>query len=186
MSTLIAIAPWALGCSAQPDPSHSSSPNSATPGLPNDSNDLNPFSPNNVYPKGWNKVIITANSAKTTVSSAAHFTTTRNACGRDAYGAIDSESWNNLSKSLNVAVTTTLLPEETQPCVDTPDYYPYMDGTVEVELNQANEKKTIYALKNGQICTSIPDPETSKVLLEAIHNIIKTADKEECPNGWGS
>ena len=146
-----------------------------------------------IMPEGWTEVTITANSARTRISTGAHFTTTRNACGHEAYGGIEFEEWNKFAKSLNAAVQKESYRNEY--CVALPDptpegmMPPYMDGTVDVKTTEGLTR-TIYVLRRDQtgdqICSTIKDAKTSDKMLSAIHKIIAAADKEDCPNGWGS
>ena len=145
--------------------------------------ELNPTSPDIVYSEGWNELIIRANSAKTTIDTYAHFKTDRNACGRDAYGAIHLDDWNNLAKGVNFSIEKG--PANSWHCVPTPqEDRKYMDGTV--EISAGGKKRILYQIMDGLICSSVGDPFTSNLLLSAINNIIIIADKEDCPNGWGS
>lgn len=144
---------------------------------------LSPTSPELVYSSGWTEMVIRANSAKTTVDPGAHFATNRNACGKDAYGAIDLEDWNALAKYTNLAIEGESRPEDH--CVDPPaEANKYMDGTVEVKTPSGI--KVLFEVKDWQICTRIKDAQVSDTLLKTIEKIILQADKEDCPNGWGS
>jgi hypothetical protein len=150
---------------------------------PPDAEELSPTSSNVVYADHWSDITITANYAKTVVDVGAHFITSRNACGKDAYGAIELELWNTISKNANLATSTP--PRQEDLCIDPPtDTYKYMDGTVEIKID--DKKETLYEFKGGQICSRIQDPEINKKLIDSINQIIQLADKEDCPNGWGS
>ncbi len=144
-------------------------------------NELSPISPHVTYADGWEEVIINANQAKTKIGVGAHFGTNRNACGRDAYGSIQLEDWNMFAKYMNAAMKGQFSSEET--CLDSPDTR-FMDGITEVKTGE--QKKVIYEYKGGMICTTIADPEVSKNLLKVINSLVIQADKEDCPNGWGS
>jgi hypothetical protein len=139
--------------------------------------------------KGWTDVTIIANSAKTRIGTGAHFTTSRNACGHEAYGGIKLEDWNKMTNSLNIAIQKEPLHEDY--CVSIPDptpegrMPPYMDGTVDVKTSEGT-LRNIFQLKGDQICGNIPDARASDDLLSAVTQIIAAADKEDCPNGWGS
>jgi len=161
--------------------------------------ELSPTSPKVVYALGWASIEINANYAKTIVSIGSHFTTNRNACGKDAYGAIELDTWNSLAKNANLALQQP--PREDTYCVDPPtDTYKYMDGTVEIKTisqdsgssgNDVNNEhglksRALFEVKDGQICSTIADKAVSDALLAAINKIIVIADKEDCPNGWGS
>lgn len=145
--------------------------------------ELTPYSENDVYAQGWEGVVIDAFWAKTTISASAHFTTNRNACGKDAYGAIDLETWNQFAANVNKIILMTPLATET--CVDPPeDTDKFMNGTVEVNLEN-KAKKILFEYKDWQICNKIKDPKLAKETLKIVNQLITTADKEDCPNGWG-
>jgi hypothetical protein len=179
--------------STQVVPPSNDSP-ATTPAAPNqpareDHSNLPPPPPEAVLATGWVEIVINANSARTTVTNVAHFSTTRNACGKDAYGVINLDVWNSLTKSLNDVSKVdpnapSALASGTNYCVPIPETYPYMNDTVEVKSEQG--KKLLYENKDGQICSAVADPQVSNALLADIQKIILLADKEECPNGWGS
>ncbi len=172
------------GCATDENKNHAPGelPAQSTPPAP-PVDELTPISPNVVYSTGWGEMTVNANYAKTTITLGAHFATNRNACGKDAYGSIDLELWNALAKNTNLAIQGGTRTEMN--CVDPPtETYKFMDGTVEVKLAQGT--RTLYELKNGQICSSIQDKVVSDALLRAINQLIVVADKEDCPNGWGS
>ncbi len=149
--------------------------------------DLTPYSPAVVYADGWRDAVIMANFAKTTVDVGAHFATSRNACGKDAFGAIDLATWNQFSKSLNSALKMPARTEDQYYCVSPPmDTSKWLDGTLEVNLPPPQKSRILYELRDGQICSSIQDKAVSDVLLEVVQKIIVAADREDCPNGWGS
>jgi len=134
-------------------------------------------------PVGWTELSWIANSAKTRISTGGHFTTSRNACGKEAYGGVELEAWNKMTTALNLAVQKEPLREDY--CVSIPETPPYMDGAVDVKI-AGGTLRTIYQLKGDQICSTVQDSKISDDLLSAITRIIAAADKEDCPNGWGS
>jgi hypothetical protein len=177
-----------------------------------------------VYADGWSDLTIIANQAKTEVSPGGHFSTSRNACGKEAYGAIDLAEWNAIAQGANAAVAAHPLAEET--CFPLPDSVTKMDGTAELTLFQHNgatpaaapttgapngtapasvlalseassampsptpsatpTKITIFTIRGSDACTTIADPAVARALLSAIDTLVVNADKEGCPNGWGS
>jgi len=144
---------------------------------------LDPVSPNITYADQWLEITMMANSAKTTISTVAHFSTTRNKCGKDAYGAInDLAFWNEFTKNMNIAVKAPPIADEY--CVDSPSQWPRMDGTVDAKTEAG--KRSLFWVKGGQVCSTIRDPGTAAKLLAAYHKIVLLADAEDCPNGWGS
>ncbi len=148
-----------------------------------DNTDLNPTSPQVTYASKWTSVTLLANSAKTIIDSLGHFSTNRNACGKDAYGSIALEVWNPLAKNLNLAIEKD--PPYNDYCIPIPETNnKYMDGTVEIKMEQGNRK--LYELRDNQICSTIADPQVSDILFGIINKLIIIADKEDCPNGWGS
>jgi hypothetical protein len=169
-----------LGCAAQPEVPKPIPANDQVP--PGNQVVLPPQPPEATTASNWTELTIQANSAKTTVSTAAHFATDRNACGKDAYGVMGLDDWNSLANHLNVAVLQE--PASTPYCVATPDSYPYMNDSVVVALTQG--KRTLYELKDGQICSTVQDHQLSDALLADIQKVIVSADKEECAQGWGS
>src|SRR4051812_8057937 len=97
----IIIAVGVLGCGQDnSDPVAAPPPKNSTADIPG----IDPESQIVTSAKGWSNIVITANMAKTDVGAGAHFATTRNACGKDAYGALSLESWNNLAKNANLSV----------------------------------------------------------------------------------
>lgn len=149
----------------------------------NNDNGLPATSPNVTYATGWSTVTINANYAKTTVNSTAHFSTTRNACGKDAYNVIALDEWNNFSKNVNLAIQQPSLQEEY--CVPAPtDTYKYMDGTTKILTDHG--ERILYEVRDYQICSTIQDHQISDALLSVVNQIILDADKTDCPNGWGS
>lgn len=145
--------------------------------------DLTPYSEKDVYAQGWEGVVIDAYWAKTTVTPSAHFITNRNACGKDAYGAIDLETWNHFAANLNQIIAMN--PSETETCVDPPtEAVKFMNGTVEVNLEN-KRKKILFEFKDWQICHKIKDLKVATETLNLVNQLIITADKEDCPNGWG-
>jgi hypothetical protein len=136
-----------------------------------------------VYAEGWSEALIQANYAKTVIDTTGHFSTTRNACGKDAFGVLSVEDWNLFAKSLNEISKEGLSSNEY--CVPAPeDVSRFMDGEVELKLDQG--KKTLYQYKSYEICSNIQNHQVSDQLLQVINKIIAHADQEDCPNGWGS
>lgn len=141
--------------------------------------------------QGWLQVVMIANSAKTTLDTMAHFNTNRNACGKDAYGAIQSNDlWHQLVEWVNESVKRA--PRSEERCtplsqeLDANGYYKKsMDGTVEVKLTDGT-KRQLFEVRGSEICTTIDTPETASHLLDALNQLVLIADKEDCPNGWGS
>ncbi|MCM2276648.1 MAG: hypothetical protein NDJ89_01060 [Oligoflexia bacterium] len=129
-----------------------------------------------LYAVGWDTVIINANYAKTTVDHVAHFLTTRNACGRDAYGAIELGVWNQFTESLNAAMLEAPLEE---PRCRTVETYSKMDGTAEALLE--GRKRLLFEVRgHSEVCTTIRDRATEEKLFSAITAIVLAADKEDC------
>lgn len=141
--------------------------------------------------EGWTQLIMFANSAKTTIDTMAHFNTNRNACGKDAYGVIrPSDLWNKLIKYTNLAIKNPPRTEEyctsTHQELDSNGYYKkYMDGSVQAVVD-GGTKRTLFEQKGSDICTTIDDPLVSNTLFTILNQIVLIADKEDCPNGWGS
>lgn len=138
-------------------------------------------SPDLIFAEGWNEVAITANWAKTRLDHVAHFMTTRNACGRDAGGVITLDPWNRLARGLNAYVKMQPLKE--------PKCFPVelrakMDGTA--ELITPSGKRQLIEVKGNEFCSYIPDAQVSREVFEVLDHVVQTADREECPNGWGS
>lgn len=137
--------------------------------------------PTAVIADGWTSINIQANYAKTTVDSFAHWVTNRNACGKDADGALELELWNRLVTAVNHAVTHPSLADAR---CQANDAQSKMDGTAEVTLTQG-KRILIEARDSSEICTYLNDETQSKQLIDAINEIILIADKEDCPFGWG-
>ncbi len=141
---------------------------------------------------GWSEVTIKANSAKTRISSGAHLSTTRNACGHPAYGGLDLDNWNKMANSLNTVLQKE--PQRNEYCVSIPESWPYLvdssNDSVDVKMAEGTTR-TILRLREDreegvQICSTAQDKKASDDLLLAVTKIIHLADKEDCPNGWGS
>lgn len=141
--------------------------------------------------EGWSQLTMVANYAKTTLDTMAHFNTSRNACGKDAYGAVQSsELWNKMVQNINAAVQSP--PRSEAYCapanqeLDANGYYKKtMDGTVEAKLADGS-KRQLFEQRGSDICTTIQDPTLSATLLRNLNELVLLADKEDCPNGWGS
>jgi hypothetical protein len=175
---------FAFGC-ANKSPTNTQETNSPalnSPPLNQANTPTLPPQPQTLFAEGWQNLIINANSAKTDVDAIAHFKTSRNACGRGADGVLELPEWNSVAQHLNSAVS--LGPSQNPYCVPIPDTFPYMDNSVEVVLNR--EKRTLYEVRDGQICSTISDHNVSDALLGDIQKIILFADKQdvdtaECP-----
>jgi len=187
---VLLILVFILGCaksdSTPTDAVAPAAPRPATAHNPTeDGSDLTPLSPNVIYAIEWNEVDITANSAITQVGIGAHFSTSRNACGREAYGPLKLEVWNNFATQLNAALKAG--PRIVDFCVAIPDDDIYFQRTgLTVDVKTDHGVKPLYELRDGQICSKIKSATISNALLKAIRDVIIAADKEECPNGWGS
>lgn len=144
-----------------------------------------PQSPAMIEPTGWYKISLQANSAKTMMDNAGHFTTDRNACGRSAAGALHLDSWNKLAPAVNKAAAELLKPtalrEPTCVTIDNPGK---LDGTAELFLN--GSKRILVQMRGYDACTLIPDPNLAREVYRAVDLLVLAADKEDCPFGWGS
>jgi len=185
---LIFLLPFIFACNQKanpPPPIETPATETETPPPVEEEEELTPISSQVSYAVGWTEMIITANYAKTTVTTGAHFGTSRNACGKDAYGAIQLEVWNSLADNVNLAIEQE--PSREEHCVSIPEDNLYLNRTgLTVDLKMDNGNRSLFEIKDGQICTAIKDHDASKALIEAINSVIIAADKEECPNGWGS
>lgn len=137
-----------------------------------------------VYAEGWREFTLVANSAKTQVTIAGHFTTSRNACGYPVWGPIELTLWNKFAKAANQAVKTEFLPAGNEYCIEFPSRFK-MDGTVEIKLE--DEKKVrLYEMRNWEICSTLSQHALSDELLGYLNDLLILADKEECSRGFGS
>ena len=133
---------------------------------------------------GWQKTSTIANWAKTSVDNTGHFVTSRNACGRPADGALALEKWNSLVMAVNTALTLTPLSESK--CVDIPRQSK-MDGLAEAQVGDRDtDKRQLIDARGYQLCSKIPDPQLVISIFKGMSAVVEAADKEECPNGWGS
>lgn len=137
-----------------------------------------------LYASGWQEITILANWAMTKVDAAAHFSTSRNGCGKEEYGAIDLALWNKIADGANNLSKTEPLPQSDEYCIPIFDGNK-MDGTVELILTPAL-KKPLFEARYDKICTTIANKELAENFLHIINEIVIMADKEGCPNGWGS
>jgi len=172
---LIAMAAFNLSCD-------SSGNNSAAAGN-GDAASPPPQLADFTYAVNWEGVVMQANYAKTKIDTAAHFTTDRNACGKDAYGSLDTTTWNTISKDINAIILTAPLDDKNLFCVPYPDHYK-MDGNVSVELG-GGKMRDLFSNVGGQICSTIRDPALSNDLLDALNTVVLRADKEDCNRGIG-
>jgi hypothetical protein len=92
--------------------------------------DAHPPGPAAIYAQGWLTIDMTANSAETKLDSLGHFDTSRNACGREAYGNLDVDLWNQISDQTNKAFLSPSVSAENN-CFPRPDGNK-MDGTVDL------------------------------------------------------
>jgi hypothetical protein len=147
-----------------------------------DATGLDPTSSNVTYAKDWTDLQIDANFAHTSMDNAGHFTSSRNACGKRADGVISLADWNQIAGALNTAVSKPPLASEQ--CVDiTQDFNTFkMDGTAAVTLANGT-KRQILEVKGSQ---TIGDPQAATALVTLVNQIVVAADKQDCPNGWGS
>lgn len=135
-----------------------------------------------IYAIGWNDIVIQANWAKTTVDGLGHYVTTRNACGRDASGAMDLSAWSKFVIPINNALRQE--PLTAQRCVPLSERPVKMDGVAEIATDQG--KRILIDVRNSEMCTTISDQSLAVEVLQALDLVVNLADKEECPNGWGS
>ncbi|MCM2322760.1 MAG: hypothetical protein NDJ90_05825 [Oligoflexia bacterium] len=133
--------------------------------------------PQSLFAEGWSDLIINANFAKTRVDHIAHFTTSRNACGRDAYGALDLPLWNKLAAAMNAALQAPALAEPRCQTVENPGK---MDGTAEAQLTPTSKRLLFEVRGYAEVCTTIRDAAAAKSLLEAITAVVLAADREDC------
>jgi hypothetical protein len=47
-------------------------------------------------------------------------------------------------------------------------------------------KRSIFEVRGGQICTTIPDTQVAKALLKNISTFVELANKQDCANGYGN
>jgi hypothetical protein len=125
-----------------------------------------------------------ANQAKTDVDSSAHFDTSRNACGREADGALAAQLWNQLANDVNLILLVPPLPDRTPNCMDIPDGN-RMDGTVDVYNDKVKREVFFYRAGDSQVCSTIQNTQLAMDMLNALTQLVTLADKEDCPNGWG-
>ena len=171
-----------LGCN---DSSSSAPPPPADPNTNNDNAAITPppVQAEFVDAKNWDSLNLLANFAKTQIDTAAHFVTTRNACGKDAMGSVTISTWNIIATDVNAAIVLEPLKDENLFCIPFPDSMK-MDGTLDVALT-GGKKREIYSNRGGQICSTISNPQLSNELLNAINQVVVAADREDCPNGFG-
>ena len=181
---ILSILTLTVACGTAPSPQDlsDSSENTAD-------EELSPYSPQVIYATQWSEVMIQSNFAKTTISVGAHFSTTRNACGRDAYGAIPLNSWNELAEALNQAVNTSLSEEYCMPEAQELDQNGYIkkhiDGSVQIKL-ESKKMLELFQAKDGMICTQLQDRKLAEKLHRSLNTQVIRADQEDCPHGWGS
>ena len=146
---------------------------------------LSPQSAAVIYASDWSEISFISNYAKTSISVGAHFTTSRNACGKDAYGAIALQDWNTIALQSNYLVQNP--PTGPDYCVPIPDNNLYLGRAgISAEMKTSYGKIILFENIGNEICSKIQDHAVSDTLLQAISHVIETADKEDCPNGWGS
>lgn len=159
------------GCAPDPSPYRNSAQEAAPPAP----------DPTISYAEGWNSLLITANFAKTSADTAGHYSTSRNACGKDADGAMDIAAWNRFAKAMNAALAARAL---TEPRCSALQAVSKFDGTAEAQL--PNGKRLLLEVRGMDLCSTVDDAELTRELFEAVSSVVDLADKEECPNGWGS
>jgi hypothetical protein len=168
------LAGLATGCAERVEPSFTDPASQPASEIPNTSP-----SPAAEIASGWNEVIITAGYAETKVDVAGHFTISRNACWIAGSGAITLEAWNQLVKSINLALQTDPIDEDN--CFSMPETNARwsMDGNVEVKLPR-NGKRLLMERKGNDICTRIRDLKIAKDLFKATNQLLPTAFAEDC------
>ena len=151
----------------------------------NEETELLPNSPAVVYASEWSEISFISNFAKTSVGVGAHFTTSRNACGKDAYGAISLQAWNALATQANYLALNP--PNGPDYCVPIPDNNIYLGRAgLSAEIKTDRGKFVLYENMGNEICSKIQDHLVSDHLLQAMSQVIEAADKEDCANGWGN
>jgi hypothetical protein len=148
---------------------------------------VSPVSPDLIYASGWTKVEIDANSAKTTVDPAGHYSTDRNMCQRRGDAVYSVPTWNAFAESINAVIRAQ--PLSPPRCSDAPGSSRFYNrGLVTVNLEPVSGpagKRLLYEHKNGQICSTIANEALSHQLLALVEQTILLADKAdaiECPN----
>jgi hypothetical protein len=106
----------------------------SSPQDPNQDDTAHPPGPAAIYAQGWLTIETVANSADTKLDSLGHFDTSRNACGREAYGNIDVDLWNQISDQTNKAFLSPSVADDTTNCFPRPDGNK-MDGTVDLLID---------------------------------------------------
>ncbi len=157
------------------------------PGQPGQAPHEAPVADDLVYPEGWTQVLIQANSANTTLDNAGHFYTSRNACGAEAAGVYAVVDWNPYIRLINQVVATPAL---AQPLCGDYEWntlkFAYNGNGSTAVINTAQGPRTLYEIRNYQLCTTVSDVKLDKALFQQIEGSVNRADKEDCPNGWGS
>lgn len=161
----------------------SQSPKTTVPD-PSAASGTTPIAPGAEVAVGWQKISTIANWARTSLDTTGHFMTGRNACGRPADGVLSLDKWNQLVTAVNTALTLQPLAENK--CVDMPRQSK-MDGLAEVQIGaRETDKRALIDARGYQLCSTIPDPQLVMNIFEGMTAVVEAADKEECPNGWGS
>lgn len=133
-----------------------------------------------VHADGWVEVAMHANYAKTQVDTAGHFETSHNGCRKEAWGALDLKTWNALAAATNKAIRKPALRQEEQYCLGRPEFWPYMDGNVELVMEDGS-KRPLFENRGGEICSLIADASVATTLLDSLHRVVWAADSEDCP-----
>lgn len=135
-----------------------------------------------VYPDGWDQIIIARQYDNEKIYGNAHWWIDRTDCGDEQYEPFDSDPWNQLASSLNVAIKPKpLSPDSAFVCSTVPDEYDLYNGTVTAQMSDGSTR-TLYKIVNFQSCTSISDAGAAADALRQINALVVMANKYNCTN----
>ena len=198
MTGLIALVGTGCGGSKASNPEGSPAPNTQlNPSLPpsQQPGTTAPVTPPSPVPSasptshigaaGWREVEIQANWAKTKIDFTGHFTTDRNACGRDAMGVMTLEFWNGFTPKVNAALKDPVSTEKL--CIETPQHYKiwqYSDSVI-IRMDDGSSKKLFEIDRSQEICTYFTNRAVLMGFLDALNDAVVLSDKEDADCGWG-
>jgi cell division septation protein DedD len=81
--------------------------------------------------------------------------------------------------------TSTPTPRPTATPTSTPTTHPSASPSPSPSPSD-KPKRSIYEMRGGQICTTIPDTQLAKTLLKNISTFVDLANKQDCANGYGN
>jgi hypothetical protein len=133
-----------------------------------------------VVASGWNELKSKSWGTTVTISKMGHFDSSWTPCLKSASGALENRDWQVIATHVNAILLTPPLSDDKKYCIPfTPEKWGFDDN---LEVLQANGKRTLLDYRGGEVCTTIASRQQAQELLGAINNVMIQAAHEDCPN----